>query len=184
LQSGIHWAWFKSRCSTLKGDFRYTADTVFDAFPWPQFDSVAQASPPASSGGVPAPGSTERGRSANSQAGTPALQKIRVVAEAAVSLRALRREIMAANGWSLRDLYRTLETPGTNRLRDAQAALDSAVRAAYGMKATEDILAFLLHLNLDLADLETKGQFITPPGLPLPTSHAGEFISSDCIEPV
>ena len=40
---------------------------------------------------------------------------------------------MAANGWSLRDLYRTLETPGTNRLRDAQAALDSAVRAAYAM---------------------------------------------------
>ena len=50
----------------------------------------------------------------------------------------MRREIMAANGWSLRDLYRTLETPGTNRLRDAQAALDSAVRAAYGMKDSED----------------------------------------------
>ena len=27
LQSGIHWAWFKARCSTLKGDFRYTSDT-------------------------------------------------------------------------------------------------------------------------------------------------------------
>jgi hypothetical protein len=39
-------------------------------------------------------------------------------AEASRLLRALRREIMAANGWSLRDLYRTLETPGTNRLRD------------------------------------------------------------------
>ncbi|HVM49974.1 MAG TPA: type IIL restriction-modification enzyme MmeI, partial [Candidatus Acidoferrum sp.] len=25
LQSGIHWAWFKARCSTLKGDFRYTS---------------------------------------------------------------------------------------------------------------------------------------------------------------
>jgi len=91
---------------------------------------------------------------------------------------------MAANGWSLRDLYRTLETPGTNRLRDAQAALDSAVRAAYGMKENEDTLAFLLHLNLELAGLETKGQPTTPPGLPLSTSRAGEFISSDCIEPV
>ena len=49
-------------------------------------------------------------------------------------LHASRREIMAANGWSLCDPYRTLETPGTNRLRDAQAALDSAVRAAYAMK--------------------------------------------------
>src|ERR1041385_4177597 len=33
LQSGLHWEWFKARCSTLKGDFRYTSDTVFDSFP-------------------------------------------------------------------------------------------------------------------------------------------------------
>jgi hypothetical protein len=25
-----------ARCSTLKGDWRYTSDTVFDTFPWPQ----------------------------------------------------------------------------------------------------------------------------------------------------
>ena len=37
---------------------------------------------------------------------------------------------MKSSGWSLRDLYRTLETPGANRLRDAHAALDSGVRAA------------------------------------------------------
>ena len=36
LQSGIHWAWFTNRCSTLKADFRYTSNTVFDSFPWPQ----------------------------------------------------------------------------------------------------------------------------------------------------
>ncbi|MCA3511809.1 MAG: class I SAM-dependent DNA methyltransferase [Rhodobacter sp.] len=36
LQSGIHWEWFINRCSTLKADFRYTSDTVFDSFPWPQ----------------------------------------------------------------------------------------------------------------------------------------------------
>jgi hypothetical protein len=36
LQSGIHWAWFVARCSTLKSDFRYTSNTVFDSFPWPQ----------------------------------------------------------------------------------------------------------------------------------------------------
>ena len=28
---------------------------------------------------------------------------------------------MQSNGWSLRDLHRTLETPGANRLRDAHA---------------------------------------------------------------
>jgi hypothetical protein len=36
LQSGIHWAWFVAKCSTLTERFRYTSDTVFDTFPWPQ----------------------------------------------------------------------------------------------------------------------------------------------------
>jgi hypothetical protein len=96
-------------------------------------------------------------------------------------VRALRREVMAVNGWSLGDLYRTLGTPGTNRLRDAQAVLDSAVRAAYGMSATEDTLAFLLALNLELADKEAKGEQITAPGLPAPAGEAAEFMSKDCV---
>jgi hypothetical protein len=36
LQSAAHWDWFRAKCSTLKGDFRYTSNTVFDTFPWPQ----------------------------------------------------------------------------------------------------------------------------------------------------
>jgi len=88
---------------------------------------------------------------------------------------------MVANGWSRRDLYRTLETPGSNRLRDAHAALDSAVRAAYGMKDTEDPLAFVLHLNLELADRETKGQHITPPALPALAPAPEQLTSPDCI---
>ena len=40
LQSGIHWVWFVNRCSTLKGDPRYTSNTVFDSFPWPQSPTV------------------------------------------------------------------------------------------------------------------------------------------------
>ncbi|HVM50676.1 MAG TPA: type IIL restriction-modification enzyme MmeI, partial [Candidatus Acidoferrum sp.] len=148
LQSGIHWAWFKARCSTLKGDFRYTSDTVFDTFPWPQ---------------------------------SPTLAQVKAVAEAARSLRALRRGIMQSSGWSLRDLYRTLETPGTNRLRDAHAALDSAVRAAYVMKGAEDTLAFLLRLNLDLAAKESAGESVTPPGRPCFISNAEDFITADCI---
>ena len=89
---------------------------------------------------------------------------------------------MAANGWSLRDLYRTLETPGTNRLRDAQAALDSAGRAAYSMKEGEDTLGFLLKLNLELADLESKGRPITPPGLPEMCPTPQELVTGDCIK--
>jgi hypothetical protein len=42
LQSAVHWKWFVSKCSTLKSDFRYTSDTVFDTFPWPQSPTPAQ----------------------------------------------------------------------------------------------------------------------------------------------
>jgi hypothetical protein len=36
LQSGVHWEWFTNRCSTLTERFRYTSNTVWDSFPWPQ----------------------------------------------------------------------------------------------------------------------------------------------------
>ena len=36
LQSSIHLEWVKSCGGTLKGDIRYTGDTVFSTFPWPQ----------------------------------------------------------------------------------------------------------------------------------------------------
>jgi hypothetical protein len=38
----------------------------------------------------------------------------------------------------LRALYRTLELPGKNPLKDAHAALDAAVLAAYGFDAEKD----------------------------------------------
>jgi SAM-dependent methyltransferase len=148
LQSGIHWAWFTAKCSTLTERFRYTSDSVFDTFPWPQ---------------------------------SPTLKQIRAVADAAVALRALRRETMQKNGWSLRELYKTLETPGANKLRHAQDALDSSVRAAYGMSANEDILSFLLKLNLELAERETKGKPITPPGLPALVESPAQFVTEDCV---
>ena len=40
LQSDIHWRWFVERCSTMKADPRYTSNTVFDSFPWPQSPSA------------------------------------------------------------------------------------------------------------------------------------------------
>lgn len=42
LQSTIHWKWFDARCSTIKSDPRYTSNTVFDSFPWPQSPSLKQ----------------------------------------------------------------------------------------------------------------------------------------------
>lgn len=148
IQSSIHFEWFKARCSSLKGDFRYTSDTVFDSFPWPQ---------------------------------SPTRKQLEAVAREAVALRQLRREVMAKMDWSLRDLYRTLEEPGSNPLRDAQARLDLAVRAAYGMPKDADILAFLLALNQSCAAKEAAGEPITPPGLPLPVEQHVEFLTEDCI---
>ncbi len=150
IQSSIHFEWFKARCSTLESRFRYTSDTVFDSFPWPQ---------------------------------TPTRPQIEAVAKEAVALGQLRREVMAKMNWSLRDLYRTLEEPGANPLRDAQARLDTAVRAAYAMPKDADILAFLLALNQSCAAKEAAGGKITPPGLPLPVEEHEKFITSDCITP-
>ena len=149
LQSTIHWAWFDARCSTMKSDPRYTSNTVFDSFPWPQ---------------------------------SPSLKQVRTVADASVALRKLRRELCAKHKLTLRDLYRTIEQPGNHPLKTATAALDAAVRAAYGMKPKENILAFLLLLNLKLASDESKGIAITGPGLPAAAAGSAKLITKDCIE--
>jgi type II restriction/modification system DNA methylase subunit YeeA len=148
LQSGIHWAWFTVRCSTLGGTFRYTSDTIFDSFPFPQ---------------------------------SPKLPQVKKVAAAAVKLRQLRRRVMTENQWSLRDLYRTLDLPGDNPLRKAQAELDAAVREAYDMKASDEPLQFLLSLNLEVADREAQGLPVVAPGLPPCVTDASPFITADCV---
>lgn len=150
LQSAVHWVWFVATCSKLKGDFRYTPESVFDTFPWPQAPTRAQ---------------------------------IKAVAEAAVALRALRSAAMHDLGCSLRDLYRTLDKPGDNPLREVHARLDAAVRAAYNMAEGADPLAFLLELNLACAAKENAGEKITPPGFPLPPNEEENFVTDDCIQP-
>jgi hypothetical protein len=85
----------------------------------------------------------------------------------ATILRATESNHFAEAAPSLFDLYRTLETPSANRLCDARAALDAAVRIAYRMKDTEATLAFLLRLNLALAEKGARGETIVPPGLPV-----------------
>jgi hypothetical protein len=52
--------------------------------------------------------------------------------------------IFSGNGWSPRDLYRTLETPDANPLRAAHAARDTAVRRECSMTDNENNLTFLL----------------------------------------
>lgn len=96
----------------------------------------------------------------------------------------MQREVMSEHGWSLRELYRTLDDPGDNPLREMHALLDKAVRAAYGFAAKADPLAALLELNLACAAREKAGDPITPPGLPPHDPEGFGFITSDCINVV
>ena len=150
LQSNMHWSWTLARCSTLKGDPRYTITTVWNSFPWPQAPTLAQAE---------------------------------AVAEAAVALRALRRALMTKHGMSFRELYRTLDEPGANPLREAHARLDAAVRAAYGFAPTAEPLGALLALNHAVAAREAAGEGVVGPGLPPAVTDPAPFITADCIEP-
>jgi SAM-dependent methyltransferase len=150
LQSGTHWLWFITKCSKLKSDFRYTPDTVFDTFPWPQ---------------------------------SPTSKQIEAVASAAASVRRVRGEALKVTTGGLRAVYRTLELPGKHPLKDAHAALDAAVLAAYGFDAKKDLLAQLLELNLAVAAREKAGEPVTAPGVPPGYGQADKLVTEDCIKP-
>jgi hypothetical protein len=111
------------------------------------------------------------------------VKDIKAVAAASVSFRKKRNELRAKHSLSLRDLYRALDLPGAHPLKDAQAALDSAVRKAYGMKPTEDPLAFLLALNALVAAAEENGDPVQGAGLPSFVNDRSAYVTGDCIEP-
>ncbi|MGB3205714.1 MAG: type IIL restriction-modification enzyme MmeI, partial [Crinalium sp.] len=148
LQSSIHWVWFTARCSTLTERFRYTSESVFDTFPYPQ---------------------------------NPTISQVRSVADAAINLREIRRQVMKKNNWSLRELYQTIDLPGDTILHNAQANLNIAVRSAYGMELDEDPLRFLFELNLEVANKEAAGENVLPPGLPDFVTNYSDFITDDCV---
>ena len=83
----------------------------------------------------------------------------------------------------LRAVYRTLELPGKHPLKDAHAALDAAVLAAYGFDAKKDLLAQLLELNLAVAAKEKQGKKVTAPGVPKSYPDTMKLITEDCIKP-
>ncbi len=151
LQSDMHWRWFTEKASTLKSDYRYTPNSVFDTFPWPQSPGAAQ---------------------------------VKAVAEAGRALHEYRRERMnRSETLTLRDLYRSLELPGQNPLKDLHAALDAAVLAAYGFDTAGDVLAQLLALNLAVAARIEAGEPVTAPGVPADYPTPGELVSAGCIAP-
>ena len=87
------------------------------------------------------------------------------VAQSAKNLRDARTQAMQDHRMSLRDLYRLLEKPGKNPIKDLHASLDKAVLAAYGFDAKQDLLAQLLALNREVAEKEGRSKKVRGPGL-------------------
>jgi hypothetical protein len=169
LQSSQHWEWFKANCSTLKGDFRYTIETVFFSFPWPQWNTLNI---------VDSSFKKER---------KPQIDVVRDVAKAARDLRDLRNKTRKENNFSLRDLYGKLEKiPGNNPLKDAQEVLDAAVWDAYHYGLPQQMrktntLEFILKLNELCSQSEAQGKIVIGPGLPSFCENGQEFFSEDCV---
>jgi hypothetical protein len=156
INSQCHKLWFAEKCSTMKGDARYTAETVWDTFPWPQ---------------------------------NPTQKQVEKVAEAAMKLHRERTKILKEHNMSLRDLYRLLEQPGKNPIRDLHAALDKAVMEAHGFDEKKDLLAQLLALNLSVAakedlpaDRHGQKEKVQAPGWPEGIKGKEKFITDDCVK--
>lgn len=149
IHSLNHRFWFDEKCSTMKGDPRYTTESIWDTFPWPQ---------------------------------KPSQRQVEKVAEAAMKLHLERSKTLKENKMSLRDLYRLLEQPGKNRIKDLHTALDQAVLEAYGFEEKRDVLAQLLQLNLQVAAKEEKEEAVQPPGWPEHIKGKEKFITDDCVK--
>jgi hypothetical protein len=150
LQSNAHWQWFVAKCSKLTERFRYTPESVFDTFPWPQ---------------------------------KPKAKQVRAVAKAGREVRRIRGEALSKIKGGLRAVYRTLELPGKNPLKDAHAALDAAVMDAYGFSQDGDLLSLLFDLNLEVAKRIERGDPVTAPGIPPGYPSPRDLITDDCIRP-
>ncbi len=114
----------------------------------------------------------------------PSGREVVAVAEAARNLRRVRETLMTDNGWSLRALHQAAQVAGPHPLKDAQAALDEAVRTAYGMPFDQEAAEFLLELNKLVTEDEVAGHKVQGPGLPDGTDPKDPRITSDdCIKP-
>ena len=113
----------------------------------------------------------------------PTKKKVGAVAEAALEVRQARNDALQKTDGGLRAVYRMLELPGDNPLKDAHAALDAAVLDAYGFSRDVDLLAQLLDLNLEVAKRIERGDPVTAPGVPPGYPKPEDLVTDDCIRP-
>ncbi|MBI5761923.1 MAG: class I SAM-dependent DNA methyltransferase [Planctomycetes bacterium] len=113
----------------------------------------------------------------------PTKKQINAVAAAGREIRRIRAATLPNITGGLRALYRTLELPGKNPLKEAHAALDAAVLDAYGFKPDADLLKQLLDLNLAVAAKIDRQEPVTAPGIPPTYGDPKPLITDDCIMP-
>ena len=94
-------------------------------------------------------------------------------------MRRVRERTLGRGG--LRAIYRTLDLPGQNPLRDAHNALDEAVMRAFGFRRTDDVLEARLNLNLQIDESLRLGESVDGPGLPPRLANLPELYSGDAI---
>ena len=98
-------------------------------------------------------------------------------------IRRIRTQALQKMTGGLRALDRTLESPATNPLKSAHAALDTAVLQTYNFNPNSDLLAQLLQLNLEVAaNLEAEKTVISP-GVPPSYGSTKDLLTDDCILP-
>ncbi|MCF8152768.1 MAG: class I SAM-dependent DNA methyltransferase [Rhodoferax sp.] len=117
MSSTMHNAWLRFTCGRLKNDYRYSANIVYNNYPWPtlpELPATADATRP-----TPAQATSQKKRAA-----------IEAAAQAVLDARASFPEA------SLADLYDPLAMPPA--LSKAHQQLDKAVDAAYAYKGQPD----------------------------------------------
>jgi hypothetical protein len=111
----------------------------------------------------------------------PSPTQVLNVAEAGREIRRIRADLLPKLSGGLRALYRTLEEPGANRLREAHGALDLAVLQTYGFDPKRELISQLLDLNGSCAERLKRGEEVTYPGIPKDYPSADELLTEDCI---
>jgi len=144
IQSAFHWEWWKAKCSTLGTGYRYTANTVWDTFPFPQSPTQKQISAVA--------------------AAAIKLRKYRTetMDKNQWSLRDLYKTLDFVGKNPLRELHEALD----KAVAAAYLEGNTQTTETFNSITSAEILPFLLALNLQVAAKEAKGETITPPGLP------------------
>lgn len=130
LSSSIHRTWMHAQKSTLKADIRYSHESCFETFPFPQQATAEQAE---------------------------------AIRRQMIELNDFRNAWMVENQKGITELYNRYFDEPASKLRKHHDALDALVLKAYGWGPRDDVLANLLDLNLELAELEAEGEAIVGP---------------------